>query len=111
MGDIPYQNIVSTQSFWYRMKIYAPGTVVATQYLYQIDDNAYYFISGGTGSSTVSPASHLAAGTLKGTITWTLTAGINTLDIIVNNSGGGTGLVQIMGDFFMRYPSLQFVYP
>jgi hypothetical protein len=107
MGDInsPSVSYANGYSEYFQMKIYAPTTTVVTQYLLKIDDNCYYFISGGTGSSTVSPSTN---GT---TITWTLTAGVNTLQIVHNNLLGSVWAMVIIGDFFMRYPQLKFVYP
>lgn len=110
-GDIIDYFGSAGSSYLWEMKVYAPTTVEVTQYINGVDDNVYYYISGGTGSSNVSPASHTTAGTKNATITWTLTAGINLIQVVVNNSGGGVGFIRIYGDFFYRYPTLKFVYP
>jgi hypothetical protein len=110
-GDITFFTLTGGSSILWEMKVYAPGDVSVTQYLSAIDDNVYFVISGGTGASTVSPASSLGAGAKNTTVTWNLTAGVNLIQILWNNSGGGNGTLQIFGDFFYRYPTLKFVYP
>lgn len=107
-GDLPYFQYVNAWSFMYQMNIYSPGTQIVTQVTSQIDDTFRFFISGGTGSSTVTPASATAS---NSTITWTLTAGINLLTIIHNNNGGGGAFGSIFGQFLITSPTLKYVAP
>jgi hypothetical protein len=107
-GDVEYWYYNQGWSFMFQMKVYSPTTQAVTQLTGGIDDNIYFFISGGTGSSTVSPASATGSGTV---VTWTLTAGVNLLTIIQNNSGGSGAYANLFGEFLLRYPTLKYVAP
>ena len=106
-GDIKYFQYASAWSFMFQMKIYSPGTRVVTQLASSQDDALYAFISGGTGLSTVT-AGNIVTGA---TITWTLTAGVNLLTFIQNNSGGAGAYSSVFGEFLLRYPTLKYVAP
>ena len=107
-GDINQFNYNSNWSYMFQMKVYSPGTQAVTQITGPIDDNIYFFISGGTGSSTVSPANTTGSGV---TVTWTLTAGVNLLTIIHNNAGGGGAFGSVFGQFLITSPTLKYVAP
>ncbi len=89
------------QSALFEMKIRNPtsASIQITQFVSWVDDHVYFYISGGAGAA-VSPASRLNSST--GAVTWTFAPGDNTIDIIWNNGGGGTGGLVLMGDFFSQ---------
>lgn len=51
----------------------------------------------------------IGSGTKNVLITWNLVQGINTLQIVLNNDGGGHNSLYLNGDFFFRYPQLRYV--
>ena len=85
------------------MKIYAPSETAGTQKVYYVDDNAYFWLNGTQITSVTG------AGAKNTTITWNLVQGINTIQIVVNNSGGNLYVFYLFGDFFYRYPTLRYV--
>jgi len=104
-GEINFNNSYASYSHLYEMKIYAPSAITVTQKVYYCDDNAYFFLNG-TQIGYVQ-----TAGTKTYNITWNLIQGINTLQIVHNNGGGGAFSLSLIGDFFYRYPSIKFVAP
>lgn len=90
-----------TKSHLYEMTVNAPTNTTVTQRVWQTDDASYYWLNG-------SQIGTVASGNLGTTITWNLVTGDNLIQILVNNSGGGNYGLQVMGDFFIRYPDLRF---
>jgi len=108
-GDLPYFQYTATWSFMYQMKVYSPTSQTVTQIVGNIDDALYAYISGGTGSSTVSPSgTNMGVGTV---LTWNLTTGVNLLTLIQNNSGGSGAYGSVFGEFLLRFPTLKYVAP
>lgn len=90
-GFGPY---VIANSFLFEMKIYnnSGGIKAVTQKLRYVDDTARFFLNT-TNFKTVT-----GVGSKNEDITWNLTVGENTLQIILNNSGGNLCVLDLFGD-------------
>jgi hypothetical protein len=104
LGDLYYNGTPGTgSSLLFEMKVYASQATTATQYFNAVDDNVYFYLNGsnfysGTGVKNVA-------------ISWSFIQGINLVQVVLNNSGGGPCTLYVYGDFFLRYPNLSFVMP
>jgi hypothetical protein len=105
-GDIhlsPVAAPVMTGSVMYEMWVYAPSSTTAMQFIVALDDNVYFHLNGGLIQSNTASA------VINANVSWNLVTGNNLVQIVFNNSGGGSGTLQLIGDFFIRYPTLRFV--
>lgn len=101
-GDINfYSQSGGSISLQYHIRLNSPVSQSVTQFVQYSDDTSTYWLNG-------SQVGQIANGG-RGTITYNLIAGTNTIDIIHNNSGGTLMELNIIGDFFYRYPNITFV--
>jgi hypothetical protein len=98
-------NDFAQYSTLFEMKVYAPVATSITQKLYFLDDAIYCWLNGAMVYSNKNN------GRRNDLITWQLVPGINTLQIVINNSGGDRYAAFVSGDFFYRYPTLRYVAP
>ncbi len=98
-------NDFAQYSTLFEMKVYAPVATSITQKLYFLDDAIYCWLNGAMVYSNTNN------GRRNDLITWQLVPGINTLQIVINNSGGDRYAAFVSGDFFYRYPTLRYVAP
>lgn len=104
IGDIfiNHQDAIYSSAL-FEMIVRAPAAVAVTQELRGSDDQIYFWLNGTKIDEDTAP------GWKSKTITWNLTAGDNVVQVIANNCGGGVESVHLVGDFFARYPQLEFV--
>jgi hypothetical protein len=99
LGDIQF-NMPNGYSHLFEMKIYATSATAATQYIMYSDDGTYYYLNG----VAITPVS--------GVVTWNFVVGLNTVQIVHNNSNGSGNVLFLLGDFLSRYyPTLQYAGP
>jgi len=89
-------------SLLFEMSLYCTSSVTATQHLSFVDDNVYFWLNGS------SVANVEVAGAKSNTITYNLVTGINTVQIVLNNSGGAYMGLNLWGDFLYRYSNVTF---
>lgn len=85
------------------MNLRAATATTATQFLRHVNSQVTFWLNG------VKIAEELSPGLKARTITWNLIKGENVIQIVGNACSGGYGSLVLMGDFFVRYPQLQFI--
>lgn len=105
-GDIFYAAYPGTVSFLFEMKVYASTATSVTQFCNYVDDNIYFYLNSNTAFKQI-----LGAGAKNELVTWNFAQGLNTVQIVFNNIGGGPCQVNLYGDFFLRNSNLSFVPP
>jgi hypothetical protein len=75
------------------MNINVVTAKTVTQKLRYIDDNIYFYLDG-----TLIDSEYETAGVKNKTISWVLTTGNHTIQIVLNNSVGGLFIVNLFGD-------------
>jgi|GEM_PF-4468181 hypothetical protein len=105
-GDMHFYGVSShIESIMFEIKVWAPAATTVTQRLYAVDDNAYFYLNGSWFKTRTGSWGG------KEDVTWNLIAGENTLQIVLNNTGNDGFGIEMLGDFFLRYPTLRFVAP
>jgi len=89
--------ILADDSLLFEMKVYSAGARTVTQKLLGVDDVIYCYLN----NSTTPIYSRTSSGWFPHspeTVTWNLVDGENTLRIVVNDYGGTTRYVVLLGD-------------
>ncbi len=99
-GDIWFSQTVNLSTL-FEMKLNATAATTLVQYLKLVDDNAYFFLNGvqidSSGNSTPNR-----------NITWNLVPGLNTIDIVLNNTGNGPTTLYLFGDLLSQSSKVTF---
>lgn len=90
-GGVNHYYAASVTSLLFQMKVYAVSNISISTYFTRVDDNAYCWLNG-------SNIANVAVSTPTA-VTWNLVQGVNTIQMVLNNSGGGGAEFNFFGEF------------
>jgi len=108
----PTSEYYTDNSFLYSMNVFASAGTTVTFKIFATDDEIYFWVNGGIGGTYTTPnytqGNHNSSNS-PATINMVLPAGASLIEIVKNNSGGGTQRLQMFGDIIQS--GINFVKP
>lgn len=83
-------------SYLFEMNVRCTSATSVTSYIHFVDDNSYFFLNRSLLSSVTG------SGGKNTSITWDFLEGLNTIHIVLNNSGGATSSISYIADYFQN---------
>lgn len=93
---LKFEGFSAGGSYLFEMNVKCTSATTVTSYIHFVDDNAYFFLNGGLISSVTG------SGGKNTSISWSLLQGLNTIQIVLNNSGGSTSSISYLADYFQN---------